>query len=94
MCVFSSEIQNKSDETELLAFRYSIFHFLVIEIIIPVPSTVDWLVTYREEEEYMTHYAKSDLMGIAKSIDSGQPAQSVQFDHSRNFSSFGRFSIY
>ena len=26
-----------------------------------------------------------DLIGIAKSIDSGQPAQSAQADHGRNF---------
>ena len=34
----------------------------------------------------MTHQAKRDLTGIAKSIDSGQPAQSAQADQSRNFS--------
>ena len=33
-------------------------------------------------------------MGIAKSIDRGQPAQSAQADRGRNFSLFCRFSVY
>ena len=34
-------------------------------------------------------------MGIAKSIDPGQPAQSSQADLGRNFSlAIGRFSVY
>ena len=36
----------------------------------------------------MTHHTERDLMGIAKSIDSGQPAQS---DHGRNFSLLADF---
>ena len=31
------------------------------------------------------HHATRDLMGNAKSIDPGQPAQSAQADHCRNF---------
>ena len=31
---------------------------------------------------YVTYYATRDLLGIAKSIDPGQPTQS---DHGRNF---------
>ena len=34
---------------------------------------------------YVTHHLKRDLMGIAKSIDPGQPVQSMQADQSRNF---------
>ena len=34
----------------------------------------------------VTNHAKGDLMGIAKSIDHGQPAQSGQSDHGRNIS--------
>ena len=33
----------------------------------------------------VTHQEKRDLMGIAKSIDSGQPALSAQADHGPNF---------
>ena len=35
--------------------------------------------------------AKSDLVGIAKSIDPGQPAQSAQADHGRYFSLLADF---
>ena len=31
------------------------------------------------------HHTKRDLIGIAKIIDPGQPAQSAQSDHGRNF---------
>ena len=34
---------------------------------------------------------KKDLIGIAKSIDRGQPAQSRQADHGRNFSLLADF---
>ena len=34
----------------------------------------------------VTRHAKRGLMGIAKCIDPGQPAQSAQSDHGRNFS--------
>ena len=37
-------------------------------------------------DAYVTCNAKRDLMGIAKSIDRGQPAQSTQSDHGRNVS--------
>ena len=36
----------------------------------------------------VTHHSKRDLMGIAKSIDGGQPAQA---DHGRNFSLLADF---
>ena len=39
----------------------------------------------------VTHHAKQDLMGITKSIDRGQPAQSAQADHGRNFSLLADF---
>ena len=39
----------------------------------------------------VTYHAKRDLMGIAKSIDLGQPAQSAQADHGRNFSLLADF---
>ena len=35
---------------------------------------------------FVTHHTERGHMGIAKSIDPGQPAQSAQTDHSRNFS--------
>ena len=35
---------------------------------------------------FVAHHAKRDLMGTAKSIDPGQPAQSGQAGHGRNFS--------
>ena len=35
-------------------------------------------------ETYVTHHAKRDLMGIAKSTDPGQLAQSAQVDHGQN----------
>ena len=34
---------------------------------------------------------KGDLMGIVKSFDSGQPAQSAQADHGQNFSLLADF---
>ena len=34
---------------------------------------------------YVTHHAKRDLVGIAKSIDPGQPAQTAQADQVRTF---------
>ena len=40
---------------------------------------------------FLTHHATRDLMGIAKSIDPGQPAQSVQSDHGQNFSLLADF---
>ena len=33
----------------------------------------------------VTNHVKRDLMGIAQSINPGQPAQSAQSDHGRNF---------
>ena len=39
----------------------------------------------------VTHQAKRDLMRIAKSIDPGQPAQSTQAVHGRNFSLLADF---
>ena len=39
----------------------------------------------------MTHHAKRNLIGIAKNIDPGQPAQSAQADHGRKFSIFADF---
>ena len=39
----------------------------------------------------VTHHVKRDLMGIAKSIDPGQPAQSTQPDHCQNFSLLADF---
>ena len=35
---------------------------------------------------YVTNHIKRNLMGTAKSIDPGQPVQSMQADHSQNFS--------
>ena len=43
---------------------------------------------------YVTHQAKRDFMGIAKSIDPGQPAQSAQSDHGRNFSLLADFFFF
>ena len=40
---------------------------------------------------YFTHYAKRDLLGIAKSIDPGQLAQSDKADHGGNFSLMADF---
>ena len=40
---------------------------------------------------YVTHLEKRGLEGIAKSIDPGQPAQSAQADHGRNFSLLADF---
>ena len=40
---------------------------------------------------YATHHAKKDFVGIEKSIDSDQPAQSAQSDHGRNFSLLADF---
>ena len=45
----------------------------------------DISVIYILYEAYVSDHAKRDLMGIAKSIDPGQPAQSAQADHSQNF---------
>ena len=39
----------------------------------------------------MTHHRKRELMGIAKSIDPGQPVQSMQADHGQNFSLLADF---
>ena len=44
-----------------------------------------------EHEINVTHQAKRDLMGIAKSINPGQPAQFTQSDHGRNFSLLADF---
>ena len=41
--------------------------------------------------KYVTRHAKRDLMGTAKSIDPGQPAQSAQSDHGQNFSLLADF---
>ena len=54
------------------------------------------LRTYRDFQihlrgTYATHHAKRDLMGVAKSINHSQPAQSVQANHSRNFSLLADF---
>ena len=40
---------------------------------------------------YVTHHAKRDLMAIAKTIDTGQPAPSAQADHGRHFSLLADF---
>ena len=40
---------------------------------------------------YVTHLTKKDLTGIAKSIDSGQPAQSAQSDRGKNLSLLADF---
>ena len=37
---------------------------------------------------------KRELMGIAKSIDPGQPLQTAQSDQGRYFFAIGRFSVY
>ena len=39
----------------------------------------------------MTRHAKRDFMGIAKSMDPAQPAQSTHADHGRNFSLLADF---
>ena len=39
----------------------------------------------------MTHHGKRDLIGIAKSIDPGQPEQSAQADQGRYFSLLADF---
>ena len=39
----------------------------------------------------VTHHTKRDLMGIAKSIEPGQPAQSAQADHGLNLSPLADF---
>ena len=44
-----------------------------------------------EAEIYVTHYARKDLVGIAKSIDPSQPAQSAQADQDPNFSLLADF---
>ena len=36
--------------------------------------------------QFVTHHAKRDLLGIAKSIDPSQPVLSAQSDQGRNFS--------
>ena len=46
---------------------------------------------YMYAKTCLTHHAKRNHMGIAKRIDSGQPAQSAQSDHSRNFSPLAEF---
>ena len=46
-------------------------------------KTVGVLITITNE--YVTHHAKSDLMGITKSINPGQPEQSMQSEQGRNF---------
>ena len=43
------------------------------------------------ENPNVTHYSKRDLMGIANSIDPGQPVQSAQADHGKNFSLLADF---
>ena len=42
----------------------------------------------------VTHHAKSDFIGITKSIDPGQPAQSAQADHGRNLSLLADFHCF
>ena len=44
-----------------------------------------------EKKKKVTHHAKRGLMGIVKSIDPGQPAQSAKADHGRNFSLLADF---
>ena len=39
----------------------------------------------------VAHHKKRKLIGIAKSIDRGQPVQSAQADHGRNFSLLADF---
>ena len=50
------------------------------------PETAALLIS-----KYLTHHAKSDLKGIAKSIEPSQPVQSAQSDHGRNFSLLADF---
>ena len=45
----------------------------------------------RSRKSYVTHHTKRDLMGITKSTDRGQPAQSAHADHGRNFSLLADF---
>ena len=40
---------------------------------------------------FVTHHSKKGLVGIAKSINPGQTAQSAQSDHGRNFSLLADF---
>ena len=47
--------------------------------------------TVKHMNNLWAHHAEKDLMGIAKSIDPGKPAQSAQADHGRNFSLLADF---
>ena len=45
-------------------------------------------------QAFVTHFVKRDLLGIAKSINPGQLAQSLQADQGRKLFAIGRFSVY
>ena len=53
-------------------------HYLVYKLV-----NFYYIIVYYSR--YLTHQVKRDFMGIVKSVDPGQPVQSAQANHGRNF---------